>query len=512
MDPDLSVGVDPQDIGGLFRIVQVAHHDGGTGHADLAFLTVGEFLGGIGLEDGDDVGEQGIAHGETAEVSVAAAAGGGGDLTHAVALRQGELGSVVFQESVELVLQTLVHGVAAGTGSLKEAQVKTVCHFLGVHQLFIVVGNQKGMGRFVFFNEVSDFVGIEFGDDHFLQTQRQGHVEGSHDAVGGEGRDDVHEPLFAGIADTAVTEVHGNGVEAVVGDHDALGHAGGAAGESDGGGLMGAVGDRFGLDALAVGKELFPGDHIAGHLDLGSGHLHLLEHADGRGHIIVHGDDDDLLKIKILQGLTKMIVGKIDDQCDFGTGGADHLFHFLAGAAGIQREERGTDFVGTVKGEDHLRNGDGEACHRIAGFDAEGGKGACSPVNVLEQLCVADLVSEEVQCGVDGVVVVVVPDALVNGLMLQLGVLCLFTEELHPGFFNGRVAFHNRFSSVFSSCGRTGGQSGSTGCDFSFVPAGGCRRRNAYQVLPGDRGDNIQSDDRLTASLKIKRKCRGSPV
>ena len=78
-----------------------------------------------------------------------------------------------------------------------------------------------------------------------------------------------------------------------------------------------------------------------------------------------------------------------------------------------------------------------------AGFYAESGKGGSSPVDVLEQLCIADLISEEIQCGVDGVVVVVVPDALVNGLVLQLGLLCLFAEKLHPGLFNGRVTFHN---------------------------------------------------------------------
>ena len=40
VDPDLSVGVDPQDIGGLFRIVQVAQKNGWAGHTDLAVCVV----------------------------------------------------------------------------------------------------------------------------------------------------------------------------------------------------------------------------------------------------------------------------------------------------------------------------------------------------------------------------------------------------------------------------------------------------------------------------------------
>lgn len=55
-----------------------------------------------------------------------------------------------------------------------------------------------------------------------------------------------------------------DGVEAVVGEHNALGRAGGAAGVDDDAGVVGVIRLRSGALALAALDELLPADDVGG--------------------------------------------------------------------------------------------------------------------------------------------------------------------------------------------------------------------------------------------------------
>ena len=51
MQPDASVLMAAERVGGLLGVIDVAQHDGGTGDADLAFEVRVQLFGGTGLDD-----------------------------------------------------------------------------------------------------------------------------------------------------------------------------------------------------------------------------------------------------------------------------------------------------------------------------------------------------------------------------------------------------------------------------------------------------------------------------
>ena len=159
------------DLFGLLGIVEITEHDRRSGDADLSLLAEIKLLGRAGLEYCDGSGQKRVADAEALKVAVAAAGYSRGHLAHSVALGKRILAAVVAQKSVELCLQAGIHRVAAAACGLEKAKVEAVFHFLAVHQLFIVSGNEQGMRGLVFLNQMSDLVRIKLGDHDNLKPQ-----------------------------------------------------------------------------------------------------------------------------------------------------------------------------------------------------------------------------------------------------------------------------------------------------------------------------------------------------
>ena len=442
------------DIVRLFRVVEVAKHVGGTGHADLAFHVVADFFGGLRLEDGDGVHEQGIADAEGTEVAVAVAGAGGADFTHAVALGQREAAAVVLQEAVELGFGTGIHGVAAGTGRLEEAEVEAVRHLLAVHELFVMGRDHQSMGRTVFLDIVANFLLVELRDDDILEAEAEGHMEAGDDAVGGEHRDDVQEALVSRVGDAAVLKGSGDGIEAVMAQHNALRHTGRAAGQGDGCTVVLTVGRGVGSFRIggAVLREGVPGDDVAFFFDLRCRHLELLDEFDGFWKRGVRGDDDDLLESHLLKIVFQFIIEEVDQKEDLRAGAVDELLHLFCGQTRIERYDRSAELVEAIQGINGLRERDGRACDDVALLDTEGFERCRGIVGLVDQLTISDLPIEVIHRDVVLKAFIAANDRFIDRFFRNFSFLCFFAEELHPGFFHGGKTFYIFHSVPFRSC------------------------------------------------------------
>ena len=126
VEPDPPVRVAAEGLGGLLRVVDVAHHDRGTGDADLA-LDVGlQLFLGADLDDFIIGIGEGHADGAGAGVVLGGQAGGRDAFRGAVALADLDLGLVGLQELVHLLFELDGQGVAAGEHAHQEAQVRVL--------------------------------------------------------------------------------------------------------------------------------------------------------------------------------------------------------------------------------------------------------------------------------------------------------------------------------------------------------------------------------------------------
>ena len=103
IDPGEAVGVMTQGLGGLFRMLHVFLHNGGTGEQNLALLTVGEFTVGARLDDLDIGVREGDADAALLVAGRRREAAGRDGLGGAVAFADLDDGVVLIEELVELL-------------------------------------------------------------------------------------------------------------------------------------------------------------------------------------------------------------------------------------------------------------------------------------------------------------------------------------------------------------------------------------------------------------------------
>ena len=163
------------------------------------------------------------------------------------------------QESLQLGFQTGIHGVAAGTHGQQEGQVKAL-HLFAVDQDLIKCRGSDHVLGLVFAYIFAHLLGIETGDQCQLQAQGQGHVDTAHQTVGGEDGHDAQEALSLFVDNAGVNEIKGNSIHAVVGEHNALGEAGGTAGVGDSNSCIALILYFLCNAVLGAGNEGIPAD------------------------------------------------------------------------------------------------------------------------------------------------------------------------------------------------------------------------------------------------------------
>ena len=286
---------------------------------------------------------------------------------------------------------------------------------------------------------MADFLRVELRDDDELQTQIQRHVEARDDAVAGEHRDDVEEPLIAGIIDSAVFERDRDCIESVVAEHDALRETGGASGHGDGYTVVLAIARSIGGFRIGVAgrRERLPVDDVALFGDLRSRHFELFDKADHRRHGRVDGNDDDLIKIRFFKSVFQLIIEDVEHQDDPGAGALDERQELFLAAAGVQHERGRAQFRQTVQRVHRFGDRDRCAGNSVSGLHAELCECGCRVVRLFDQLAVRDLIIEEIEGDVRFMPFVSPGQSTVDRLFRYFCVFCLFTEKLHPGFFDG---------------------------------------------------------------------------
>ena len=218
-----------QGFRGFLRMVHVLLHHRGACQKDFTFFTVGKLLLGAGLDDFD----VGIGEGKTDAALLVHVAGGqaaGGDgLGGAVALPHLNGGFVVVQELVQLLFQLDRQAVAAGEHALQTAEVGAV-HAGQAQQRLIQGGNARDEVAAL----LDQILGVALGGEPGNQNAPA--ALGQH-GVDAHAQTEAVEDGHGGQHLVPGTE-HGVGgddllpqrVKVLIGQDDALGGAGGAAG------------------------------------------------------------------------------------------------------------------------------------------------------------------------------------------------------------------------------------------------------------------------------------------
>ena len=148
------------------------------------------------------------------------------------------------------------------------------------------------------------------------------------------------------------------GVEIAVGQQDALGHAGGAAGIQDGGGVLGLAADLIDLHIFAPAQELLPGQHTCpagGDLGIPAALGELIAHLHQGLELVGHGGDDQARQVHGLADAFKLVVKLVQ-----GDGGHRAGIPQIEGDLALRRQ-----------GVDHVGNG----AHHIHGVEHAQGLG-----------------------------------------------------------------------------------------------------------------------------------------
>ena len=168
-----------------------------------------------------------------------------------------------FEKAVHRLLSTHRKRVAAGGVVADEGEVFVFQQRVS-SKLLVVGGHAEHVCRLVLPHQCAQLFGVKLGDDDDVQPHDQRHVNAAAVAVGDEGRHDVQK-LFAPVVQAALGgKLLRQGIEAAVGQHNALGRAGGAAGAHHHTGVLRVVGLGGGTLPLAGGKELPPVQHVGG--------------------------------------------------------------------------------------------------------------------------------------------------------------------------------------------------------------------------------------------------------
>ena len=165
---------------------------------------------------------------------------------------------MVFQELIDTLFQCFVYGISSGTRSIPIAQVDSF-KFRRLDDFLIMTGNSTGVFRFVFDDEVWQFLRIELGDNDRFHAKRQWCMHPDSQTVCDERRHNDQNGLSPFCFGNAVTVFQSNIVHVFIGQDSTFGNTGRSAGINNGGGSVRLVIDIRDCFPVSRGDELFPG-------------------------------------------------------------------------------------------------------------------------------------------------------------------------------------------------------------------------------------------------------------
>ena len=392
MEPDAAVVVAAEGIGSLFGVVHIAEHDGRAGDADFALDVRVDLVGGTGLDNFIISIREGDADGADAVIVLRGQAAGCDALGQAVALADLDGGVVRFQESVDLLFQLDGEAVAAAEDTLEAGEVG-VFEFVGTEQRLEERRHAGDDVRLLFDEQVGIGVDVELRDKDAACAADEGRMDADAKAEAMEDRHDgehLHavDRREAGGRDGLKAER----IEVHVGEQNALGGAGGAAGIEDGGTVVGIAQIlRQGKAALfAQAQELAPphvtalfrglGVFAAGGQCVADGEVRqelIFDFGDEelRTLVLQLGQDAGNLGIELVEREDGLGMGEVEIELDLA-GGGKRMDHVADRADAIERVER-AERLGAV------RHADGDA---VALVDAEREERAGHVVDLLQEL------------------------------------------------------------------------------------------------------------------------------
>ena len=333
-------------------------------------------------------------------------------------------------------------------GGVVEDEGEVLIPQLGVSgQLLVVGGHAEHMLGLVLEHQTAQLGRVEVGDDDDREAQHQRQMDAAGVAVGNEGGHDIHE-LLAPVEQLIVgTELLRDGVEAVVGEHDALGRAGGAAGVDHDTGMVGVVRLGSGALVLAVCDELLPADGVGGVLVLVGGGQPIA-HGHHRGQGVGRREDDDLFHVGALGGLTAALVHDVQADQKMGVHLLDVLVDAFDTVAGVYEVQGGADHVCCIEQGDDLGGHDAHHRYDVALLDADAPQGGGGLLDVDDEVSIGELPAVVIQRGVVQMVFVPLADIFEcrDGGKGLLNVLLVVIFEPRPSLrcVNG-ILRHHRF-------------------------------------------------------------------
>ena len=395
-----------QGLGRLLGVVHILLHDGGAGQQDLALFTIGQLLVGAWLDDLDIGIGEGKADGALlVDVGGCQAAGGNG-FGGAVALPYLHDSLVVIQEFVELLLQLDGQAVAAGEYALETAEVGAV-HAGQTQQSFVQRRYAGDEVALVLDDLLGVALGGEPGDQNAAPALGQhgvdAHAQSEAVEQGHGGQHPVAGPEHGVGGDDLLAE----GVEVAVGQHDALGGAGGAAGVEDHRRIVKTTLHPVVLIEAEPGHvhELLPADHrrvIGDLLDLAPLSQHIAG-PDGAGQGVLHRGDDDVDDAGVLADMLELVIELVQRDGGGGLGFVEIEFDLLFRRQGMDHVGDGAhqiDGIEHVNGLGAVGHGDGDL---VAGAHAQSLQALGAALDLLHHLSVCSGFAHEIEGNIVGI-------------------------------------------------------------------------------------------------------------
>ena len=439
--PDAAIRVVAQQGSRFGGLAVIALHDGRAGDAELTALADGQFGVGTWLKHRHKGVHQRDAH--TAHLVGKAGSSGGSrrNLGHAVALGQAVLHAVSGQEVVHALLGTHRDGVAASSIVADEGQILVLQQQRRGH-LLVVGRHAEHVLRLVLPDQGTQLCRVQIGDDNHGKAQHQRQVHAAGVAIGNERGHDVHQLLAAAEQLFVSAELLCDGVEVHIGQHDALGRAGGAAGVHHHAGVIRVVRLGTGVFALTGGNEILPADHV-GRIAVLVGGGQLVAHGQMQRQGVGGGHHQHPFHVGALGSLLAAVVDHVQADEQVGVHLGDVLVDALSTIARVHQIQGGTDHVGSIERIDDLRGHHADHGGNVAFFHADGTEGRRRLFDVDDEVGISDLAAVIGDGGLGQVRFVLAADVLEGAafrrrLIEELGVI-VFEPRFCDGCVDGFV-------------------------------------------------------------------------
>ena len=387
-------------------MVHVFLHYRGSGQQDLALLAVGQFLVGAGLHDLDIGVGEGQADGAFLIHGGGGEAAGRDGLRGAVALPHLNDGVVVIEELVEFLFQLNGQAVAAGEHALEAGEVG-IAHAGQAQQRLVQGGHARNKVALILHDLLGVAFGGEAGDEDATSAAGQHGVHAHAQAEAVEQGHGRQHPVAGAEHGVGGDDLLGQGVKVAVGEHNALGSSGGAAGVEDHGRVVGlAIHAEVLIEAVAAQiHELPPPDHggvFGDLLDLAPLGEHVAR-PHGLAQCVLHGGNDDVHDAGVLADVLKLVVELIQRDGGDGLGFVEVELNLLFSRQGMDHVGDAAHQIHGVEHVDGLRavgHGDGDA---VAGADAQHLQALGAALDLLDHFAVGGGLAHEVKGDVVGV-------------------------------------------------------------------------------------------------------------